>query len=394
MDVKPFAEASRELGARFTDLLESLSALRTLSNIDVQSLTEAALLREALRALMRHRDMARCSAYLVEGERLVNVTGLDWDDMDDTDPSPKPPSWAPTEFPMGEGIVGIAAETGQLQHCRDCGRDARFIALSHQRPDTLPGALVCAPIKLSGTILGVVNISHPDTNFFNEWHERLLLLFCDFLAQLLVNSRLLHIMEGAVDRRTAQLEKTLQEAVALKRKYEELSFVDDLTHLHNRRFFFLEAEAALSRALRYETPFCLIMIDVDHFKQVNDRYGHAKGDQVLRKIAEALLEEARDSDIVARIGGEEFALGIPDTSALGCRQLAQRLADVIRELAWSGEMEALSVTISAGVACLPKKRADAETFRLDRLLRLADQALYHSKQSGRNQISVYADDVL
>lgn len=394
MDLGPLSTASRELSERFINLLDALSTVHTLSTIDVRSLPEKALLREALRTLMQNQDMTCCSVFLLEDDSLINATGLDWDDLDADEHRARSQGQPPNRFRIGEGIVGMAASTGALQHCPDCRHDERFLTLAHQKERNLPGSLICCPIQLSGTTLGVLNVSHPDANFFDDWHERLLSLFCNILAQLLVNCRLLHIMEEAVERRTEQLGQALQEAKELKKKYEELSFIDDLTGLHNRRFFFLETEAGLSRATRYRQPFGIMTIDVDHFKQVNDRYGHAEGDRVLKTIAGALQGQARDCDVVARIGGEEFAIGMPDTTLPGARQLGGRLLQAIQELDWPNHIADLSITISIGIACWPDDQPHRERLSMEQLLNRADQALYQSKRNGRNSLAAYPDDIL
>lgn len=100
------------------------------------------------------------------------------------------------------------------------------------------GSLISLPIKASGEVLGVLNVSHPHAGFFTETHERSLVIFANFLGQMLVNNRLLNSMEQMVRERTRQLEQTLADAEALKRRYAELSVIDELTGLHNRRFFF------------------------------------------------------------------------------------------------------------------------------------------------------------
>jgi diguanylate cyclase (GGDEF)-like protein len=236
----------------------------------------------------------------------------------------------------------------------------------------------------------VVNVYHPAPGYFEGWHEHTLTLFCRVLGHMLENNRLLRRMECAVEDRTRQLEAALREAEQLKRRYEQLSNIDELTALHNRRFFFPAAEAVVAQAARYGHPFSLILVDVDRFKQINDRHGHAAGDMVLKDIATALKARTREVDIIARFGGEEFVVAMPSTEVRGACGLAERIRAAVSETRWSTDTGQLTATISVGVAHLGDRPAGTRDV-LESMLREADRAMYEAKAMGRDRVVVFTD---
>jgi diguanylate cyclase (GGDEF)-like protein len=187
--------------------------------------------------------------------------------------------------------------------------------------------------------------------------------------------------------------KSLQERLReMQRKLEEQSITDGLTNLKNRRFFDERLSEEFRRAQRYGDYLSLIMVDLDHFKQVNDRFGHPAGDAVLRESAGLIRASLRDPDICARYGGEEFAVILPKTHMSGALAVAERIWRAIGAkdfLLGPGEdgrtPKAIKVTCSIGVAFYPSKDINSS----DLLLRFADQALYQAKRSGRNTICLY-----
>lgn len=385
MDSTPFAEAFQELNHRFIKLVNDLSALRGLSRLSMRRTSQEELLRDAMRALMENSDFERCSVFLLEDDSLVCAGGLDWPDLLNSSTGE---ARSAARFQLGEGIIGMAAETGNLQHCRDCRREPRFLQLGGS---DLVGSLICVPVLFADKVLGVVNISHPKCDAFSDAHERLLTLFASFLGQILSNWRYYHQMEEEIQRRTQELEAALAEAEELKRRYQHLSIIDELTGIHNRRFFFPEAHAALASAVRHRHPFSIMMVDLDHFKQINDVYGHGMGDKVLQVTAALLKGQTREGDIIARFGGEEFVLALPNTDLEGARQLADRVLISLRSLAFNATGKTLRVTTSIGLTSLTGLESPDRPDLLESLLRQADQALYYGKAHGRNQSQAYAD---
>lgn len=386
--VTELQSAGNELSTQFIDLIDSLSTLRDLMELNVQYLDERTLVRQALLALMHNQDVERCSLFLLNGQRLVNVTGVDWSECDaplgvDSD---NRPAMGAHEFDLGEGIIGKAALTRTLLHCRDCYHDTQFKAKGNQVGG--PGCLISAPILTGDELMGVLNISHPQPNHFTEWHERLLGVYCSLLALMLKNNRLVHHLERAVQVRTLELERSLEEARVLKQRYEALSLVDELTNLYNRRYFFPQANIAFARALRYDEPLAILLLDLDFFKTINDQYGHAAGDEVLSSFAAMLQQQVRDSDILARMGGEEFAIIAVAIHREQVIKFAERVCQAARTLTIHYDAQPLRVTVSIGVAVLDHLIVKRDKWTVDTLLAQADQALYQAKREGRNRVVV------
>ncbi|OLE51348.1 MAG: hypothetical protein AUG51_22870 [Acidobacteria bacterium 13_1_20CM_3_53_8] len=160
---------------------------------------------------------------------------------------------------------------------------------------------------------------------------------------------------------------------------EEQAFTDHLTGLANRRRFERQLEREMARSLRYEHPFCLLLLDLDNFKQVNDRFGHQLGDEALSMLAKTLQAETRGIDLAARIGGEEFAVLLTETGYEGGVEVAERLRESIKQVSVPGVGH---VTASFGVAEFPTCAGSASD-----LIECADAALYEAKRQGRDRVA-------
>jgi diguanylate cyclase (GGDEF)-like protein len=174
-----------------------------------------------------------------------------------------------------------------------------------------------------------------------------------------------------------ELRQTLAANQHLLAETEKLARTDPLTALPNRRQFFRSGEAALTESRGSGQPLALLALDVDHFKRINDQGGHQLGDTVLREVAQCCRASLRNTDLAARIGGEEFALLLPATDLAQAQQLAERLRQEIAAL----QLPA-AVTVSIGCAEL-----SPEMGSVDALLARADEALYAAKENGRNRVS-------
>jgi diguanylate cyclase (GGDEF)-like protein/PAS domain S-box-containing protein len=206
MSERQYAALTLDFNRQIVDLLDALSALAELAQLSIHAMDEGTLLRKALAALMANQDMERCSIFLIDpaaGE-LYNAAGMDWEDMlrgvvgmpDLAEARP-----IPTRYPASEGIMGQVATSGIQLHCHDCKSDPRFSP--HGR--IVSGALLSTPITCEGSVLGVLNVFHPTTAFFDQWHERLVLLFCQSLGRLLTNHRLTHHLNQLVEAKTVEI---------------------------------------------------------------------------------------------------------------------------------------------------------------------------------------------
>lgn len=178
---------------------------------------------------------------------------------------------------------------------------------------------------------------------------------------------------------------TIEQAKADNARLEALAHTDPLTHLLNRRALTIRLAAELERVRRYNAPLTMLLIDLDHFKLVNDTFGHLVGDEVLRGIGTLLQRSVRTVDMVARYGGEEFVIVLPETGETGAVAFAER----IRQRAEAHNFEAarsaaVRVTVSIGVSCFPSPKVEG----VEDLFARADAALYRAKERGRNQVCV------
>ncbi len=265
----------------------------------------------------------------------------------------------------GEGIVGQVWTTGAPLLINDYhswpGRKRVY--------DNFPNrALVAVPVRWGEEFLGVLNILAYVPHRFTEADRDMLGLFA---------------MQAAIAIRNARLYN----------KIEQLSVTDELTSLFNRRGFFQLGEREFERALRFGRPLSALMLDIDHFKRVNDTHGHAGGDQVLRVLADCFRQNTRAIDIAGRYGGEEFALLLPEILHSESIQIAERLRQSMADLSipigpenGHSSLVDISITVSIGVAALSQ---DGQN--LTDLLDRADQALYRAKDSGRNRVVVWEE---
>jgi len=217
-----------------------------------------------------------------------------------------------------------------------------------------PGHALVVPIQRSGQLMGAMEL------YLNAWRE-----LSEDQADLLNGVA----SQAAIAIRHAQLFAA----------QEENALTDELTKLPNRRAFAQQFLLEMQRARRHHNSIAFLMIDLDHFKQVNDTYGHLNGDAVLAELAQILVTGARESDVCARYGGEEFALILHETTESGARVLAERIRAKVAAATFPG---GLKLTISVGVAATD----DAALFT--QLIDRADQALYVAKHGGRNQVRV------
>ena len=369
------------------DLINSLSIVKSLSEVDnQQDISEKQLILNVLNVLISNQDMERCSFFTKKGDELVNLVGISINDAS----SEHKEQYKPLTFKIGEGLIGLAAQSGELVHSHDCKNDKRF---SSSLQVSMPGSIISTPINVLGELFGVLNISHPEANFFSDWHINLLEIYKNLFGQLISNYRLFKNMEQQISKKTEYLQRALDEASLLKQRYESLSMIDSLTGLYNRRFFYDHLNKAISAMLRYGDSLCLLLLDLDFFKLINDDYGHACGDQVLIDVGNKVKSQMRESDIVARYGGEEFVILFSNTERENGLILAERIRKAIASLQWFFKQQQVSITTSIGVCCISQQAFQAQDETLDSFINCADLAMYKAKSQGKNQVVLFTEDL-
>ncbi len=221
-------------------------------------------------------------------------------------------------------------------------------------------SLMGVPLNARGRVEGVLLAAHPKPGYFEEYHLQQMTAVAGQFAQVLEVSR-------------------------ITRSVGLLALTDGLTGLFNRRYLELRLEEEIRRSERYGKRFSLLLMDVDHFKQINDRWGHATGDTVLREVGRLLVENLRETEMVFRYGGEEFLVILPETPLHQATQTAQRIRQLVEQHPFRslGSASVFRVTVSVGVAEYPTHGVDKLS-----LLTAADDALYAAKQQGRNRIEL------
>ncbi len=259
-------------------------------------------------------------------------------------------------IPLGLGAMGQAALRGEALLVNDYPHWEHHLPAYRRHIQ----ALVTAPLLRGGRVVGTLSIiTTTSRRRFSEQDRHLLALYAHQAAIVMENARLFH-------------------------ETRQLSLTDELTGLPNRRQLFQVGRRELRRALRFERPLSVIFFDLDHFKQVNDSFGHPIGDQVLHGVAQRCLHSIREVDLLGRYGGEEFVVLLPETRLEQAVQIAERLRQTVARTPFPTLAGEVPITISLGVAEL-----QPGVTSLDVLLQQADQALYQAKQSGRNRVCVY-----
>jgi diguanylate cyclase (GGDEF)-like protein len=242
-------------------------------------------------------------------------------------------------------IADLQEETGILE-------DSGFSDTNAAR------SVIVAPLLVGEHVLGAIALDSPKVGAFGGTDLRLLVSFATTTTTAIQNA-------------------------TLHSEVQKQAITDTLTGLYNRRGFFELSQREIDRVRRFGHPLSAIMLDIDHFKLVNDTYTHAVGDEVLRLLAERLRNSLREVDILGRYGGEEFVILLPETDLFGACTIAERLRKSVEETGLTTSTGPISITVSLGVT-----RATPSTTDLSELLNQADIALYAAKQAGRNRVEV------
>lgn len=202
----------------------------------------------------------------------------------------------------------------------------------------------------------------------------------------------LSVSDAELVSRARRAQNAARAVIALEEdvsRLRELSVTDGLTQLYNHHAFQERLREEFRRSQRYDDPVALILLDVDHFKQINDQFGHQVGDVVLRSLAAVLKQAVRETDFLARYGGEEFAVLLPHTHLAGALTVGERISHDIHRMQLSS-LKHLRVTASFGISCFPTRSISTA----EQLLKTADDAMYRAKNEGRDKISLHQATLL
>jgi diguanylate cyclase (GGDEF)-like protein len=260
---------------------------------------------------------------------------------------------------MGEGIAGWVAQAGKPVIINDAARDPRFSQRFDSRTRFRTRSVLCAPLISRGRTIGVVQVINRVGGRFTRDDLEILLTLVDPCAIAIENAKLFQ-------------------------RAEQLTITDDLTKLFNSRYLNLYLSREIKRCKRHGIPLSVIFLDLDGFKGVNDRHGHLAGSSTLSEVGEILNEAVRESDVLARYGGDEFVVVLPETPPSGALVIAERIRLAIEEHAFLAS-QGLAVHISAsfGIASYPDHALVPEG-----LIQKADQAMYRVKEQNKNGIEM------
>ena len=330
MTITPVSVDEHSLGVGYRRLAGLLRDVVAEQSVDAVLARVLATLRE----LIYCEDVVIWEPDGVDELRVALVDGEDEEEM------------RSLRIPLGHGLTGTAASERRLVVSNDADVDPRAILVPGTQP-TPEEAIVCVPLLARDALLGVLTLYRQGSA--RAFGEEEIELVADFAA----------IAALALDNAKARSELEL------------LATTDDLTGLANRRHFRNELERELGAARRYHSPLSLLLLDLDDFKAINDRYGHESGDRALREIALAIQQRLRAADVAGRIGGDEFGVLLPQTGREGAEALARDLGRAVQQAL----APPLSATTSIGIATLEAAGGAND------LLAEADRFLYQAKRS-------------
>ncbi len=260
---------------------------------------------------------------------------------------------------MGEGVAGWVAQTGKPAIVNDTAKDPRFAKHFDTKTQFQTRSILCAPLISRGRTIGVVEIINRVGGRFTPSDLEILLTLVEPCAIAIENA-------------------------ILFQRTEQLTITDDLTKLFNSRYLNLYISREIKRCKRHGIPLSVIFLDLDGFKGINDQYGHLAGSGTLAEVGSILAQAVRESDILARYGGDEFVVVLPETPASGALVIAERLRKAIEEHGFlQGHGLAARISASFGIASYPDHALTPEG-----LIQKADQAMYRVKERDKNGIEV------
>jgi diguanylate cyclase (GGDEF)-like protein len=331
------------LQARTREHLQVMTTLQSISHTVASSLELDKILNNVIQLLKDSFGYTYLSIYLLDGDTLHLGAQLGY-----------PEDMLIHEIPITRGVIGRTARTRKTQLVRDAEADSDFLRGAYEVKSE-----VAVPLVKEDNVLGVLNVESNSARPLAENDVNLLNALAGTVAIAIDNAR-------------------------LHAEVKRMAMTDVVSGLANRRAFDEILEAEITRATRYHHPLSLIIIDLDSFKEYNDKWGHPAGDVRLREIADLLRLNVREPDVAARYGGEEFAIILPNTTKPGAIRLAERLRRSAEKSAPQkdeGNCPVPGYTLSLGVATLPD-----DALSLEELLLMADNAELIAKRLGKNQV--------
>jgi diguanylate cyclase (GGDEF)-like protein len=260
------------------------------------------------------------------------------------------------ELHLGQGVLGWVAAHGQVAVVDDVTRDERWLYVDEL--DRGIRSVISVPLMRGEQVLGALSVLHPTPGFFGDVHSRLLMAIAQQVAVAVANAR---------------LHETVRQQAML----------DSLTQVYNHGELIQRLHTTVAEAATQNQPVSYVMLDIDYFKEYNDRYGHVTGDLILKAIVQAIRINIKKDDVVGRWGGEEFGIVLPRTNTARARVVAERIRQTLATMALRDDQgrEIPKPTVSQGIATYPTAAASA-----DELIGRADAALYRAKARGRDQV--------
>jgi len=346
------SEQIEKVNKELEDSIKELTMLYNFSQYIISTVDLNELLRLITTGIVNTLKYKECAILLKEDNILRIVSAFGFEDND---------KLIGIEFNMQEGISGNVASTGEPVLIHDTSKESQY--LHYKGQVRREGSFLSLPLKYKNTVIGVLNVSNNIPNSLTKKDV-------DFLTAI-----------------SAQIAIAIENA-RLYEQTKELSITDDLTGLFNRRHMRTVLEREWERAKRYSQPLSLLMLDLDLFKDYNDKFGHLKGDEALQILSQIIKMNIRGIDVPVRYGGEEFLIILPDTNINGALATAEKLRKAIANAFIENDIPTL--TISVGVVSYPDEVFD----NIHEFLYASDIALYEAKKRGRNTIVKYDHNLM